>query len=71
MAITSGGVAVGIVTSGTFSPCLKTGIALGYVPRAADPATGLGVLVRGRALAVSAVPLPFYRSGGVAVAAKS
>jgi len=65
------GVVAGVVTSGTYSPCLKTGIALGYLPRVADPARGLSVVVRGRPLAAQAVKLPFYKSGGVAVVAKS
>ncbi len=69
--LTVAGEPAGTVTSGTYSPCLKTGIALGYLPSAADPARGLAVVVRGRPLPATPVKLPFYKSGGVAVVAKS
>jgi aminomethyltransferase len=40
---------VGIVTSGTLSPCLETGIGMGYVPAAAaSPGTPIEIDVRGR-----------------------
>jgi aminomethyltransferase len=57
------GVTVGIVTSGGFSPTLHTSIGMGYLPRAlAVPGTALTVDVRGRALPVTVVRRPFYRS---------
>ncbi len=56
------GVVVGELTSGTKSPTLGKGIALGYV----EPAAGgvdqeLAVEIRGRAVPARVVPLPFYR----------
>ncbi len=39
----------GIVTSGTFSPCLESGIGMAYLPRdAEEPGTGIEVDVRGK-----------------------
>ncbi|MGH7789303.1 MAG: glycine cleavage T C-terminal barrel domain-containing protein, partial [Candidatus Binatia bacterium] len=61
------GTAVGVLTSGTKSPTLGKGIALGYVEPAVSPVgTGLAVEIRGRAAAVEVVRLPFYRSGSSA-----
>ncbi|CAA2104882.1 Aminomethyltransferase [Methylobacterium bullatum] len=54
------GEAIGRVTSGGFSPSLKTPIAMGTVPAAlAVPGTRLFAEVRGRRLPVSVVTLPF------------
>ncbi len=51
---------VGACTSGTMSPSLKVGIALGYVqPAAAAPGTAVTVLIRDRPVKASVVPLPF------------
>ncbi|GAA3041269.1 glycine cleavage system aminomethyltransferase GcvT [Pseudonocardia yunnanensis] len=64
MAVLLGGEQVGITTSGTFSPTLKTGIALALV----DTAAGVGadaevtVDVRGRALECTVVKPPFVPS---------
>ena len=52
---------LGVLTSGTFSPTLRTGIAMGYLPRAlARPGTPLAVRIRDRAVAAEVVPRPFY-----------
>lgn len=54
------GAQAGIVTSGTLSPTLNKGIALGYVgKREAAPGTDLAIDVRGRALPARVVKLPF------------
>ena len=61
-AILEAGRPVGKVTSGTMSPCLRTGIALGYVPqRLAAVGTRLEVQVRDEAVPARVVELPFYR----------
>ncbi len=52
----------GVVTSGTFSPCLQRGIGMGYV--AADRAatgTALEIDVRGRPRAAAVVSKPIYK----------
>jgi len=55
---------VGHVTSGTMSPSLGVGIALGYVRRAHTRAgTELSVDVRGRRSAATIVKPPFYKDG--------
>ncbi|WP_235564876.1 glycine cleavage system aminomethyltransferase GcvT [Modestobacter sp. Leaf380] len=55
---------VGEVTSGTFSPSLRTGIALALLDTAAQPEPGqeLAVDVRGRPQAVEVVKPPFVES---------
>ncbi|MGI8799986.1 MAG: glycine cleavage T C-terminal barrel domain-containing protein, partial [Pseudonocardia sp.] len=55
---------VGITTSGTFSPTLRTGIALALVDSAAGLADGgqAQVDVRGRSLACDVVDPPFVPS---------
>jgi aminomethyltransferase len=54
------GTAAGIVTSGGFSPTLNAPIAMGYVRKdlAAD-GTALHLIVRGKPLPASVVPMPF------------
>lgn len=60
-----GGTLVGVTTSGTFSPTLKTGIALAYLdPRLADGATVV-LDVRGRGLACEIVKPPFVTGTSV------
>jgi aminomethyltransferase len=55
----AGGV-VGRVTSGGFSPSLKQGIAMAFLPPSlAEGGTALKVLVRGKAQAAEVVPTPF------------
>ena len=59
-----GGDAVARLTSGAFSPRLRRGIGMAYLPvRLASPGVVLTVDVRGRALPVEVVRRPFYRQG--------
>lgn len=53
---------VGTVTSGALSPTLGHPIAMAYVPPAlTEPDTRLAVDIRGKAMPVSVVKLPFYK----------
>lgn len=53
---------VGVVTSGTQSPMLGVGIALGYVsPSCADSGTPLAIAIRNRHIPATVVKPPFYR----------
>jgi aminomethyltransferase len=53
---------VGTVTSGALSPTLGHPIAMAYVPPAlTEPGTELTVDIRGKAMPVSVVKLPFYK----------
>ena len=55
-----GGEVIGKVTSGGFSPVLRYGIALGFVPPAhAEPGTRLNVIVRGKPQKAEVVKTPF------------
>lgn len=64
--ITDGGETVGQVTSGTVSPTLGYGIALGYVPtERADPETELGVRIRNREIRAVVHRPPFYTEGSI------
>ncbi len=57
---------VGSVTSGTVSPSLGYGIALGYVPAGlVAPDTKIGVRIRDRVVPGVVVRLPFYTEGSV------
>ena len=50
---------VGIVTSGTLSPCLKTGIALGYVhPNHREKDTILDIMIRGKPIRAQVLKPP-------------
>ncbi len=52
---------VGEVTSGGYSPSLGANVGLGYVPTSFTAAeTRLRIDVRGRPVAASVAPLPFY-----------
>jgi aminomethyltransferase len=54
------GAAVGEITSGGFGPSVDGPIAMGYVaPALASPGSRLQLMVRGKALSASVVPLPF------------
>jgi aminomethyltransferase len=56
------GAGEGIVTSGTLSPCLETGIGMAYLPRAAtEPGTRIEVDVRGTARSAEVREKPLYR----------
>jgi aminomethyltransferase len=51
----------GVVTSGTFSPCLERGIGMAYVPTGrAEPGTELEIDVRGTTRAAVIRPKPLY-----------
>jgi aminomethyltransferase len=55
---------VGRVTSGTFSPSLGRGLAMGYVEtQSAGEGSALSIDVRGKRAAARVVKLPFYRGG--------
>ena len=54
----------GVVTSGTFSPCLERGIGMAYVPAAStEPGTRIEIEVRGTARAAEVSSKPLYRKG--------
>jgi aminomethyltransferase len=56
------GVAIGIVTSGTLSPCLNKGIGMGYVPaELAVEDTIVYIQIRKNRLPARIVKLPFYK----------
>jgi glycine cleavage system T protein (aminomethyltransferase) len=64
--ILSDGDAVGEVTSGTVSPSLGIGVAMGYVPTALSKAgTALQIDVRGRAIDAVVERPPFYTQGSI------
>jgi aminomethyltransferase len=50
---------VGRTTSGTFSPTLRLGIALGYLDAEIEPGTAVEIEVRGKSLAAEVVRPPF------------
>ena len=53
------GTDAGKVTSGTLSPTLNVGIALGYVRGGAEPGELLDVVVRGKPMPATVVKTPF------------
>ena len=59
---------IGTVTSGGFGPSVNAPVAMGYVEAGlADPGTQVNLMVRGKPLSASVVPLPFvpHRYAGV------
>ncbi len=63
-AVTDGGETVGHITSGTFSPSLGRGLAMGYVEKSrADVGHRLGIDIRGRIEPATVARLPFYTAG--------
>ncbi len=59
------GAVVAQLTSGAFSPCLKLGIGIAYLPlELAKRGTPLSIDVRGRSVPVEVVRRPFYRKSG-------
>jgi aminomethyltransferase len=64
--ISKGGDVAGVVTSGTSSPSLGVGIAMGYVPVDwAKPGTELAVVIRGKPVAAVVQRPPFYSEGSI------
>ncbi len=60
--VVSDGGAVGVVTSGTWSPSFEKALGMAYVPPdLAAPGTALAIDVRGKALPAVVVEVPFYR----------
>jgi aminomethyltransferase len=58
--LSASGAPVGIVTSGGFGPSVNAPVAMGYVAAEhAKPGTSVKLVVRGKALSASIVPLPF------------
>jgi aminomethyltransferase len=62
-AVVAGGVEVGVVTSGNFSPVLGHGVALAFVRPDMAVGSELGIDVRGRVLPARIVALPFVKRG--------
>ena len=57
------GQVIGVVTSGTMSPCLKIGVGTGYVqPALGKTDSEIYVNVRGKLLKAKVVKLPFYKA---------
>jgi aminomethyltransferase len=64
--VTHGGEVVGKVTSGTVSPSLGIGVAMGYVPtELSEPGTMLQIDVHGRPTEVAVQRTPFYTGGSI------
>jgi aminomethyltransferase len=57
------GALVGEVTSGTFSPTLRQGVALALLDRGVGPGTEVSIEVRGRQLAATVTKPPFVQAG--------
>ena len=53
---------VGMVTSGTLSPCLNTGIAMGYVnPDVREPGSMLDIIIRNKVVKAEVIKPPFVK----------
>ena len=66
-AVTANGIAIGVVTSGTYSPILGKGIAMAYVePDYAVEGAEVDVQIRDKPCPFHVVRLPFYRSKSLA-----
>jgi aminomethyltransferase len=59
--VMSGGVAIGRVTSGNYSPTLDRGIALAFLPPHVGDERDVAIDVRGSELPAKVVALPFYK----------
>lgn len=60
--VNEAGEEIGVVTSGTMSPCLKKGIGMGYVKKEYSKAdTQIGIKVRNRVLKAEVVKVPFRK----------
>ena len=59
--VTSGGEAIGRVTSGNYSPTLDRGIALAFLPPDVGDGREVAIDVRGTEVPARVVPLPFYK----------
>jgi len=58
--ITNDGVAIGQVTSGTFSPSLQKPVGMGYVNVShSEPGAIINILIRGKEILATVVKLPF------------
>jgi aminomethyltransferase len=55
------GEAIGVVTSGNFSPTLGHAIALGFLPPDMQPGDAVQIDVRGQLLGAQVVTLPFVK----------
>jgi len=62
MQIKNGDAIIGETTSGTFSPTLKVGIALGLIDTSFKPGDQVTIDVRGRSLAAEIVKLPMVEA---------
>ena len=63
-AILAEGEPAGRITSGSYSPTLDRNIAMGYVQRRwSEEGQSLQIDIRGRQVAASVTPLPFYKRG--------
>jgi aminomethyltransferase len=64
--LVAGGKEVGVVTSGTMSPSLGEGVAMGYLPAdLAAPGTGVAVRIRDKDIPAVVQRPPFYTHGSI------
>ena len=60
--VVANGKEIGVVTSGTMSPTLKTFIGLAYVPaELAANGTAINIKIRDKEVAAEVIPTPFYK----------